>query len=45
MVMHVDGGLEPRWGYFGGFEPVFHFPMVMHENGGLEPRWEFDFDL
>ena len=43
--MYVNGGLEPHWGYFCGFEPMFHFPMAMHVNGSLEPRWEFNFAL
>ena len=45
ILIDVNGGLEPRWAFFGGFEPILHFPMLKYVNGGLEPRWEFDFNL
>ena len=35
------GRLEPRWAFFGGFEPMFYFAILIDVNGGLEPRWAF----
>ena len=35
MLMYVNGGLEPRWAFFGGFEPRNLFPY------GNACRWRF----
>ena len=45
IIIHASGGLEPRWGVFGGFEPMIYVAILVHANGGLEPRREFGFDL
>ena len=36
ILIHVNGGLEPRRTFFGGFKPMFYLSILIHVNGGLE---------